>query len=147
MLVTRSCPTLCDPAVDCSPPDSSVRGILQARTLEWVVVPSSRGSSRPRDGSPVFCFAACSLLVSWFFVPGGASHGPLLPHPPSGSDLGAVFHLSVSGCMCVFLHAFVCVCVYTLLCASVDARVFLHVWNECTSVHELLWCSHAHVTA
>ena len=34
VLVTRSCPTLCHP-VDCSPPDSSVRGILQARLLEW----------------------------------------------------------------------------------------------------------------
>ena len=37
--VTQSCPTLCDP-VDCSPPDSSVHGILQARILEWVAVPS-----------------------------------------------------------------------------------------------------------
>ena len=42
------CPTLCDP-VDFSPPVSSVHGILQARILEWVAVPSSRGSSQPRD--------------------------------------------------------------------------------------------------
>ena len=34
----------CDP-MDCSPPGSSVRGILQARVLEWVAMPSSRGSS------------------------------------------------------------------------------------------------------
>ena len=34
----RSCPTLCDP-IDGSPPDSSVPGILQARTLEWVAIP------------------------------------------------------------------------------------------------------------
>ena len=34
----QSCPTLCDP-MDCSPPGSSVHGILQARILEWVVVP------------------------------------------------------------------------------------------------------------
>ena len=33
----QSCPTLCDP-VDCSPPGSSVRGILQARILEWVAM-------------------------------------------------------------------------------------------------------------
>ena len=44
----QSCLTLCDP-MDCSPPGSSVHGILQARILEWVVKPSSRGSSRPRD--------------------------------------------------------------------------------------------------
>ena len=36
--------TLCDP-MGCSPPGSSVHGILQARTLEWVAMPSSRGSS------------------------------------------------------------------------------------------------------
>ena len=40
--------TLCHP-VDCSPPGFSVHGILQARILEWVVMPSSRGSSQPRD--------------------------------------------------------------------------------------------------
>ena len=34
---------------NCSPPDSSVRGILQARVLEWVAISFSRGSSRPRD--------------------------------------------------------------------------------------------------
>ena len=42
------CPTLCDP-IDYSPPGFSVHGILRARILEWVAMPSSRGSSRPRD--------------------------------------------------------------------------------------------------
>ena len=46
--VTQLCPTLCDPT-DCSPPGSSVHGILQARILEWVATPFSRGSSLPRD--------------------------------------------------------------------------------------------------
>ena len=41
------CTTLWD-TMDHSPPGSSVHGILQARTLEWVSMPSSRGSSRPR---------------------------------------------------------------------------------------------------
>ena len=44
VLVTRSCLTLCDP-LDCSPPGSSVHGILQARILEWVAMLFSRGSS------------------------------------------------------------------------------------------------------
>ena len=43
-LVTKLCLTLCDP-MDCSPPGSSVHGILQARILEWVAIPFSRGSS------------------------------------------------------------------------------------------------------
>ena len=42
------CPTLCDP-MNYSPPGCWIRGTLQARILEWVAVPSSRGSSRPRD--------------------------------------------------------------------------------------------------
>ena len=46
MLVAQSCPTLCKP-VNCSPPGSSVHGILQASILEWVAF--SRGPSKPRD--------------------------------------------------------------------------------------------------
>ena len=42
MLVTELCPTLCDP-IDCSPPGSSVCGILQAEILEWGVITFSRG--------------------------------------------------------------------------------------------------------
>ena len=58
-LVTQSCMTLCDP-LDCSPPGSSVHEIIQARILEWVVMPSSRESSWPRNQtliSCVFCIA------------------------------------------------------------------------------------------
>ena len=44
VLVAKSRPTLCDP-MDCSPPGSSVHGILQARIREWVAISSSRGSS------------------------------------------------------------------------------------------------------
>ena len=43
-----SCPILCDP-IDSSPPGSPVPGILQARILEWVAMPFSKGSSQPRD--------------------------------------------------------------------------------------------------
>ena len=50
--VTQSCPTLCDP-VDCSPPGSSVHGILQARILEWVAISFSREASQPRDRTQI----------------------------------------------------------------------------------------------
>ena len=46
--VAQSCPVLCNP-MDCSLPGSSVRGVLQARVLEWVAISFSRGSSRLRD--------------------------------------------------------------------------------------------------
>ena len=48
VLVTQSYQTLCD-TMDCRPPGSSVHRILQARLLEWVAMPSSTGSSQPRD--------------------------------------------------------------------------------------------------
>ena len=48
VLVAQSCLTLCA-HMDCSPPGSSVHGILQARILEWVAMLFSRESSRPRD--------------------------------------------------------------------------------------------------
>ena len=50
--VTKLC--VCDP-MDCGPPGSSVHGAFQARILEWVVISSSRGSSRPRDGTQASC--------------------------------------------------------------------------------------------
>ena len=70
----QSCPTLCDP-MNCSPPGSSVHGILQARILEWVDMPSSRGFSwhrkKPdrgfswhRDQTQVFHIAGKFFTIS-----------------------------------------------------------------------------------
>ena len=47
------CPTLCDP-MNHDTPGSSVHGIFQARMLEWVAMPSSRGPSQPRDQTCIF---------------------------------------------------------------------------------------------
>ena len=60
------CLTLCN-LIDSSPPGSPVPGILQARILEWVAVPSSRGSSWPRDwtqGSCISCTAG-EFFTRW----------------------------------------------------------------------------------
>ena len=61
VLVSQSCPTLCDP-VDSSPLGSSVHGILQARILEWAAVPFLRGSSQSRDRTESPSLKAYSLL-------------------------------------------------------------------------------------
>ena len=53
VFVAQSRLTLSDPT-DCSPPDFSVRGILQARILEWVTIPFFRESSQPRDWKITF---------------------------------------------------------------------------------------------
>ena len=72
-LVTQSCPTLWDP-MDHSLPGSSVRGILQARILEWVATSYSRGSSRPRDRNCVSRVSCVGRRIS-------------LPVPPPGKPM------------------------------------------------------------
>ena len=56
MLLLQLYPTLCNP-MDCSPPGSSAQGILSARILEWIAMPSSRGSSQPRERTQVSCIS------------------------------------------------------------------------------------------
>ena len=86
----QSCPTVCGP-MDCSPPGSSVRGILRARILEWIAMPSSRGSSQLWDRTWVFC------ITVRFFTTEPQGSLPMLPsnikYPPSGHrDQSAGFY-------------------------------------------------------
>ena len=101
----QSCLNLCDP-MDCSPPGSSVHGILQARILEWVAISSSRGSSWPRDQTCI-SYVSCMALA----LAGGLGSLPLVPpgkppfstrcseiqelelHFPLGSDCCSLFYI------------------------------------------------------
>ena len=56
-----SCVQLCN-SVNCSPPGSSVHGILQARIVKWIVMPSSGGFSWPRDRTHISC-------IPWVLIP------------------------------------------------------------------------------
>ena len=62
--VAELCQTLCGP-IDCSPPGSTVHRIIQARILDWVAMPSSRGSSQPRDQT---CASRISCIIGGFFT-------------------------------------------------------------------------------
>ena len=65
VLVTQSCPTLCDPT-DCSLPDSSVHGILQARILDyWGAIPFSR--DLPDPVSPILNSSLLYCRLIFFF--------------------------------------------------------------------------------
>ena len=77
VLVAESCPTLRDP-MDGSPPGSSVHGISQARTLEWAAIPSSRGSSQPKEWT----------WVSW-------NCRPILYHLSHQEAWMALYHLLI----------------------------------------------------
>ena len=84
VLSLQSCPTLCY-RTDCSPPDFSVRGILQATILEWVAMAFSRGSSRPRDQTGVSFIYMHWQAGSLPLVPAGRSNPaafPLVHWPP-----------------------------------------------------------------
>ena len=63
VLVSQSCLTICY-AMDCSPPSSSVHGILQARILEWDAISFSKGSFWSGDRTPVSC-TADKFFTSW----------------------------------------------------------------------------------
>ena len=61
-VVAQLCLTL--QPLDCGPPGSSIRGILQARMLEWLAISFSRGSSQPRNWTQVFCIAG-RFFTNW----------------------------------------------------------------------------------
>ena len=78
----QSCLTLCDP-MDCSPPGSSVEGIRQAGILEWVAMPSYKGSSLPRDWTTslvLLHWQADSLLLAPSGMPRTPTHIHILIH-------------------------------------------------------------------
>ena len=62
VLALQPCLTLCNP-VDYSRPGSSVHGVLQAKILEWVAIPFSKGSSAPKDRTQVSCMAGRFLTI------------------------------------------------------------------------------------
>ena len=69
MKVAQSCPTLCDPM------NYTAHGILQARILEWVAFPFSRGSTQPRNQTQVSCIAG-GFFTSWATREEGFPSGP-----------------------------------------------------------------------
>ena len=81
-IIQRSCPR-CRSGTLCSPPGSSVHGILQGRILEWVAIPFSSGSSQPRDQT-----RAPALQED--FLPSEPSGKPLLDIIPTPNLLGRI---------------------------------------------------------
>ena len=107
VLVAQSCLTIWDP-MDCSPPDDSVHRILQARILEWVAIPFSKGSSRPRNRTQVSCTASgfftiwATREITMYYIHSVQfshsvmsnslrPHGPEPPWPPCPSPTPRVY--------------------------------------------------------
>ena len=92
-LVAKSCPTFCDP-MDCSPQSFFVHEVFQARILEWVTMPSSRGSSWPRDQTHI---SWISCIAGQFFAiepPGKPKLDPyLMPYSKANSTLNKLLNV------------------------------------------------------
>ena len=86
----QSCPTLCD-TMDHSPPESSVRGILQARILEWVAISSSGASSQPRDQTHI---SYVSCIGRWVFTANATWK----------DRAGVYMHAKADVCKCACMH-------------------------------------------
>ena len=112
-LVIQLCPTLWDP-MDCSPRAPLFMGILQAKILEWVTTPSSRGSSQPSDRTLV------SHIAGGFFTiwANGEYH---TVHPNSDSSMQLI-----------------CICILLLLCIKASHILSFLIWPR--SLSSLLSC-------
>ena len=76
-MLTQPCLALCNP-IDCTPPGSSVHGILQARILEWVAMPSSRGSSHPRYQTLDSCISCIGRKRLYHWTKAAQTAGQLM---------------------------------------------------------------------
>ena len=75
---TQSCPTLCNP-VDCSPPGSSVHGILQVRILEWIGISYPRGSLPHQERTPISCISCIGRWILYYSETWEAHMPPATP--------------------------------------------------------------------
>ena len=119
VLVTQSCPTLCDP-MDYSPPGSFVHGILQARILEWVAILFSRGSSQPRDWTWVSCiWGRCFTIWATRIVLPIYSPVVFWECGKSGETYKAYFFIVILGfCSLLFIGS-----VMSILCDAINCSI------------------------
>ena len=97
-MLSRFSLTLCNP-MDCSPPGSSVDGIRQGRILEWVAMPSSRGSSQPRDSCRSCMKVKMPSRVRLFATLWTVAQG-IFPTKASNQHLLQVLHESEDAQLC-----------------------------------------------
>ena len=132
----QSCPTLCNP-MDCSPPGSSVHGILQASILEGIAISSSRGSSQPRDRTWVSCLLHWQAYSSQLVPPGEPIHKCLLL-----TFMRMQWNIAINTCVCVS----VCVCedkatrklTYTRVISAISQTEVLRV-QDCMKLYSRIY--------
>ena len=133
--VTQLCRTPCDPM------DYTVHGILQARILEWVAIPFSRGSSQPRDRTPVPHIAG-GFFTSW----ATREDPPTLVYPYVGTNGGTKADRALLSSICYRPQMTGCSpCIFQRLgirrespeLKFVDLKIYAHCksWEFCFKFH------------
>ena len=134
-------------------PGSPVHGILQARVLEWVAVPFSRGSSQPRDWTQVSRIAG-SFFTIWAGKPKNTGVGSLsllqgiFPTQKSNQRLlhckQILYQLSYLGSLCVhppFFHHLICSAVLVVCCCILRSCKTAAGKNKCQEFgYSFFWC-------
>ena len=126
VLVAQSYRTLWDP-MDCGPPGSSARGILQGRILEWVALLFSRGSSHPRNQTLVSCITGRFFTI---WAMGSPTYIFINTHINMYIYIPLYISIYIYPSVCVYI----CVCVYTHTFNGNDYD-HRHKSFDCTSVN------------
>ena len=104
VLITQLCLTLCNP-MDGSPPGSSVHEIFQAGILEWVAMPSSRGSSWPRDQTCICYVSWIGRQILYHWVSRGAPYIYIYIYTHTHTHT----HTHTVVYVCVYVYTYMCV--------------------------------------
>ena len=116
----QSCLTLCD-TVDCSPSGFSVHGILQATILERVSMPSSRGSSQPRDRTQISCMGRQVFTTK----SPGKPHLYLYLSMCTNACQKVHIYKEMFVCIGLYKYTYVCKCTHLCMC------LYLYIWCVC----------------
>ena len=132
--VTKWCPLLCN-SMDCSPPGSCVHEISQARTLEWVVISFSRGSSWPRYQTRVSCIDTQTQKY-WIFITPETQVTLFLKdndYPDFQQKIMCLFFQIESYSMCSFISGFFCcMCSVFSIVAVPFSFLYMPLYKEIT---------------
>ena len=134
----QSCPTLCE-LVDCGPPGSSVHGFLQARTLEWVDIPFSRGSSWPRAWTSVSSIAG-RFFTTWTTREAkcpnksylGKTHGFLkwcLHGSKNIHSISSAIAYFKAGLVQIYIFLYVCMFIFVYVYVNLYMYIYVHLYT------------------
>ena len=119
VLVAHLCLTVCNPT-GCSPPGSSVPGVLQVGIQEWVAIPISRGSSRPRDRTRVSC------SVGRFFTIWATTEALYVYYAYGYMHM----HIHAYTHMHLYTHVWICLWLYTHAYIYVYIHIHIHTYVQ-----------------